>query len=219
MRYRASSRARCSSSNSTWRVRRPRWRCRAASAWPTRRRRSRCASCRASAAPPWRAERAAAAQGAGGAEPRRHRLDGGGDRQPGGGRRSRDRAEGAEESARPDFLARIRRERQLDRSQGDQDHHRADAEPSGDAVTKTRVAALQMVSSPELGANLDAAGRLIAEAAASGARLAALPENFYCIGRHESDKVALAEPEGRGPIQDFLSRSAREHRLWLIGGA
>jgi len=85
-------------------------------------------------------------------------------------------------------------------------------------VTKTRVAALQMVSSPELGANLDAAGRLIAEAAASGARLAALPENFYCIGRHESDKVALAEPDGRGPIQDFLSRSAREHRLWLIGG-
>ena len=85
-------------------------------------------------------------------------------------------------------------------------------------MTKTRVAALQMVSSPELGANLDAAGRLIAEAAASGARLAALPENFYCIGRHESDKVALAEPDGRGPIQDFLSRSAREHRLWLIGG-
>jgi predicted amidohydrolase len=85
-------------------------------------------------------------------------------------------------------------------------------------VTKTRVAALQMVSAPELGANLDAAGRLIAEAAASGARLAALPENFYCIGRHESDKVALAEPDGRGPIQEFLARSAREHRIWLVGG-
>lgn len=85
-------------------------------------------------------------------------------------------------------------------------------------MTKTRVAALQMVSSPELGANLDAAGRLIAEAAASGARLAALPENFYCIGRHESDKVALAEPDGRGPIQEFLARSAREHRIWLVGG-
>jgi nitrilase len=85
-------------------------------------------------------------------------------------------------------------------------------------VTKTRVAALQMVSSPELGANLDAAGRLIAEAAASGARLAALPENFYCIGRHESDKVALAEPDGRGPIQEFLARSAREQRIWLVGG-
>jgi len=85
-------------------------------------------------------------------------------------------------------------------------------------VTKTRVAALQMVSAPELGANLDTAGRLIAEAAGAGARLAALPENFYCIGRHESDKVALAEPDGHGPIQDFLARSAREHRIWLVGG-
>jgi predicted amidohydrolase len=83
---------------------------------------------------------------------------------------------------------------------------------------KTRIAALQMVSSPELGANLDSAGRLIAEAASSGARLAALPENFYCIGRHESDKLALAEADGRGPIQEFLARSAREHRIWLVGG-
>ena len=85
-------------------------------------------------------------------------------------------------------------------------------------MTKTRVAALQMVSAPELAANLEAAGRLIAQAAQAGARLAALPENFYCIGRHETDKVALAEPDGRGPIQEFLARSAREHRIWLIGG-
>ncbi|MFN2645218.1 MAG: carbon-nitrogen hydrolase family protein [Burkholderiales bacterium] len=75
-----------------------------------------------------------------------------------------------------------------------------------------------MVSAPELGPNLEAAGRLIAAAALAGARLVALPENFYCIGRHESDKVALAEPEGRGPIQDFLSGAAREHRIWLVGG-
>jgi nitrilase len=85
-------------------------------------------------------------------------------------------------------------------------------------VTKTRVAAVQMVSAPELAANLTSAARLIATAAAAGARLVALPENFYCIGRHESDKVALAEEDGRGPIQDFLSRSAREHRVWLVGG-
>jgi predicted amidohydrolase len=85
-------------------------------------------------------------------------------------------------------------------------------------VSKTRVAAVQMVSAPELGANLQAAGRLIAAAAAAGARLVALPENFYCIGRQETDKVALAEPDGRGPIQDFLARSAREHGVWLVGG-
>jgi predicted amidohydrolase len=85
-------------------------------------------------------------------------------------------------------------------------------------MSKLRVAALQMVSAPELAPNLDAAGRLIAAAAAAGARLVALPENFYCIGRSETDKLRLREPEGRGPIQEFLARAAREHRVWLVGG-
>ena len=83
---------------------------------------------------------------------------------------------------------------------------------------KAKVAAIQMVSAPELAANLAAAGRLIAEAAAQGARLAALPENFYLIGREDGDKVTLREPDGRGPIQDFLAEAARRHRIWLLGG-
>jgi nitrilase len=83
---------------------------------------------------------------------------------------------------------------------------------------KTRIAALQMVSGPEVAANLEAAGRLIAAAAAAGARLVALPENFYIIGRHETDKVKAREAEGAGPIQDFLSRAAREQRVWIVGG-
>ena len=85
-------------------------------------------------------------------------------------------------------------------------------------MSKTRVAAVQMVSAPQLGPNLEAAGRLIAAAAAAGARLVALPENFYLIGRHEGDKVKLREPDGKGPIQDFLSRTARQQRVWLIAG-
>src|SRR5205814_6898383 len=87
-----------------------------------------------------------------------------------------------------------------------------------DALSKTRVAAVQMVSAPQLGPNLEAAGRLIAAAAAAGARLVALPENFYLIGRHEGDKVKLREPDGKGPIQDFLSRTARQQGVWLIAG-
>jgi nitrilase len=83
---------------------------------------------------------------------------------------------------------------------------------------KTRIAALQMVSGPEVAANLEAAGRLIAAAAAAGARLVALPENFYIIGRHETDKVKAREADGTGPIQDFLSRAAREQRVWIVGG-
>ena len=85
-------------------------------------------------------------------------------------------------------------------------------------MSKARVAAIQMVSGPEVGPNLEAAGRLIAAAAAAGARLVALPENFYIIGRHETDKVRVRERNGAGPIQDFLARAAREHRVWLVGG-
>ena len=83
---------------------------------------------------------------------------------------------------------------------------------------KTRVAALQMVSEPELAPNLAAAERLVAAAAAAGAKLAALPENFYIIGRHERDKVGLREPNGKGPIQEFLATIAKKYSLWIVGG-
>jgi deaminated glutathione amidase len=75
-----------------------------------------------------------------------------------------------------------------------------------------------MVSGPEVAANLAAAERLIAAAAEQGAKLAALPENFYLIGRHEGDKVAVREPDGQGAVQNFLSSTAKKHRLWIVGG-
>ena len=85
-------------------------------------------------------------------------------------------------------------------------------------MPSSRVAALQMVSTPEVMSNLESADRLIAAAAAAGARLVALPENFYLIGRHEGDKVKVREPEGEGPIQSFLAAAARRHRVWIVGG-
>ena len=81
-----------------------------------------------------------------------------------------------------------------------------------------KVAALQMVSAPEVHANLDVAARLIAQAAAAGAELAALPEYFCLLGRRDDDKLAIAEAPGAGPIQQFLADQARQHGLWLIGG-
>jgi nitrilase len=84
--------------------------------------------------------------------------------------------------------------------------------------SKVRVAAIQMVSAPEVAPNLAAAGRLIAEAAAAGARLVALPEYFCILGRHETDKVKVRETEGAGPIQDFLAEAASRNRVWLVGG-
>ena len=85
-------------------------------------------------------------------------------------------------------------------------------------TARARIAAIQMVSGPEVPANLAAADRLIAAAAAGGAKLAALPENFYLIGRHEGDKVAVREPDGRGPVQDFLAQASKRHKIWIVGG-
>jgi len=79
-------------------------------------------------------------------------------------------------------------------------------------------AAVQMVSGPEVAPNLASAGRLVAAAAAAGAKVVALPENFAVLGRHERDKLAVREAEGAGPIQDFLARASRENRVWLVGG-
>ena len=81
-----------------------------------------------------------------------------------------------------------------------------------------KIAAVQMVSTPDVERNLEAARRLIAEAAGTGAQLVALPEYFCLMGRTEHDKLAIAEAPGDGPIQAMLSNAAREHSVWLIGG-
>lgn len=81
-----------------------------------------------------------------------------------------------------------------------------------------KIAALQMVSTPDVERNLESAARLAGQAAAAGARLIALPEYFCFMGRHEQDKLALAESPGQGPIQDFLADLARRHGSWVIGG-
>ena len=76
-----------------------------------------------------------------------------------------------------------------------------------------------MISGPDVLPNLATAGRLIAEAAAAGAQLVALPEYFPLIGASDVDRLAARESEGSGPIQDFLAAAAREHGIWLVGGS
>src|SRR5690606_22038268 len=82
----------------------------------------------------------------------------------------------------------------------------------------TRVAAIQMVSTPVIEENVATATRLIAEAAQQGAKLVLLPEYWAAMGMDERDKIALAEEDGAGPIQEFMSRAARDHGVCLIGG-
>ena len=84
--------------------------------------------------------------------------------------------------------------------------------------TSLHVAALQMVSTPDVARNLAAAGRLMAQAADAGARLVALPEYFCLLGHSDRDKLAIAEAPGDGPIQAFLADAAARLGLWVVGG-
>jgi deaminated glutathione amidase len=81
-----------------------------------------------------------------------------------------------------------------------------------------KIGAVQMVSGTEVGPNLETARRLVARAAAAGARLVVLPEYFCLMGRADRDKLAIAEAPGDGPIQAMLAETARAHGIWLVGG-
>jgi deaminated glutathione amidase len=98
------------------------------------------------------------------------------------------------------------------------DHPPAKGMSTRPEASRMKIAALQMVSTPDVARNLDAAAALIARAAAAGAQLAALPEYFCLMGRRDDDKLAIAEAPGDGPIQRFLSDQAARHALWLVGG-
>ena len=81
-----------------------------------------------------------------------------------------------------------------------------------------KVAAIQMTSSHVVADNLVAAGELLREAKDAGADIACLPENFAFIGLRDADKLQVAEADGVGAAQSFLSDTARELKLWILGG-
>ncbi|HUO45105.1 MAG TPA: carbon-nitrogen hydrolase family protein [Burkholderiales bacterium] len=81
-----------------------------------------------------------------------------------------------------------------------------------------RIAAVQMASGPNVAANLNEARRLIVMAAELGAKLVALPEYFAIMGMKDTDKVAAREVPGDGPIQQFMTDTARQLGIWLTGG-
>ena len=81
-----------------------------------------------------------------------------------------------------------------------------------------KVAAIQMTSSHVVADNLAAAGALLHEAKDLGAQIACLPENFSFIGLKDADKLPVAETDGDGIVQAFLSTTARQLNLWILGG-
>lgn len=86
----------------------------------------------------------------------------------------------------------------------------------------TLAAVVQMNSTPQVAENLAVARQLLEQAATAGAKLAVLPENFAIMGLSERDKLAVAESFdpalNRGPIQSWLSQTAKELRLWIVAG-
>jgi len=81
-----------------------------------------------------------------------------------------------------------------------------------------KVAAIQMTSGHIVADNLAAAAALLREAKDAGADIACLPENFSFIGLRDADKLQVAEPDGDGAVQSFLSETARKLKMWILGG-
>ena len=83
-------------------------------------------------------------------------------------------------------------------------------------MTMVRFAVIQMTAGVEVAANLQAAEELMIAAAGEGAQLIVLPENFSSMGRREADRCALAEPDGAGPVQEFLAQQAALQPLQFL---
>jgi len=85
-------------------------------------------------------------------------------------------------------------------------------------MERPRVAAVQMTSGLDVAANLDVARGLLREAAAAGAVLAVLPENFAFMGRSEAERRGIVERIDDGPIQQVVAAAARAAGLWVVAG-
>jgi predicted amidohydrolase len=81
-----------------------------------------------------------------------------------------------------------------------------------------KVAAIQMTSGHVVADNLAAAALLLRQAKDEGADVACLPENFCFIGLKDADKLAVAEVDGNGVVQQFLSDTAKRLQMWILGG-
>jgi nitrilase len=81
------------------------------------------------------------------------------------------------------------------------------------------IAAIQMASGPNIGANLSQVEQLVQQAVEQQAKLILLPENFACIPNQDKELLDIAESEGKGMIQGFLSKLAKQHNVWIVAGS
>jgi predicted amidohydrolase len=80
-----------------------------------------------------------------------------------------------------------------------------------------RVGVVQLCSTDDVEANLEAARLAVEEAAGLGCSLVALPENFAYL-RREGTPFPCAQGFD-GPIVESVRQWARSHGIWLLGGS
>jgi predicted amidohydrolase len=83
---------------------------------------------------------------------------------------------------------------------------------------RIRIACVQMTSRADKGANLEAAERLVAQAAATGADVVVLPEKWNAIG-DAAVAHSAAEPLETGESVAAMAEWARRHGITLVGGS
>ncbi len=83
---------------------------------------------------------------------------------------------------------------------------------------RLRAAVIQMCSGDDVDTNLDRARRWLERAAAEGADVALLPENFAFMGEGGQARLAVAEPETDSRVVRFLAETARRLDMAIMGG-
>jgi len=86
-------------------------------------------------------------------------------------------------------------------------------------MSKTPVAAIQMVSTHDKDENLRQAEQLLQQAAGQGAVIAVLPENFAVLDTANMPVHGRQEIVPEGPIRQFLAEQARKLSMWIVGGS
>lgn len=85
--------------------------------------------------------------------------------------------------------------------------------------TKLKIAAIQMLSTPDWQRNLDIAENLIGQAAKNNAKFVILPEYFILITTPDDPKrLTIAEKLGEGKIQKRLAQIAQDYQIYLLAG-
>jgi predicted amidohydrolase len=89
-------------------------------------------------------------------------------------------------------------------------------ESSAYSENMSRIAIVQLCSTPDRAANHAAVAAYVESAARQGAALVALPENWAYIGPEDAKEGAAEALDG--PSLSLLSELSRKHKVWILGG-